>query len=217
MVLTRCLMPVAFAGLLAVGCADPGFEVSEEGAALPATLEEMLPSATSFARSWEGDAYLTGMGGGYTITDAEGRGYAHSFRFHGSASQRDLDVHLFAGSPWGGERSARTSRPAALAEVAEPRVSSDAALAAARDEVAASYPATEEPQAYSVRLLSRAVWPEGTSPGSSPDRIAWRVDYLEERPSGGGLLWWSLLRVYVDPGTGEVLGVVREEGLYPDP
>jgi hypothetical protein len=65
------------------------------------------------------------------------------------------------------------------------------------------------------------VWPEPRPP-TSPDSVAWRVDFLEEdvfeqtRVS----VYWSTARFYVQPLTGEMLGhVVPPTGreLYPWP
>jgi hypothetical protein len=49
--------------------------------------------------------------------------------------------------------------------------------------------------------------------------VAWRVDLLELRPTGPPgqqiLVWWSVMRGYVDPANGDILEVIRREEVYP--
>jgi len=43
--------------------------------------------------------------------------------------------------------------------------------------------------------------------------LAWRVDFLTLVDS----VWWSTLRAYVDPASGDTLEVIHRLEQYPDP
>lgn len=214
----RLVAIVALASGLGVGCADHGFDVAEDGLILPATLEEALTRADRFARDSHDDAYLWEMGGGYTITDAKGDAYNHTFRFYAPRRERRLDVHLFAGTIWAEETvQARSAAARPVLRVLESPISSDAAISIALAAAADSLPAFTTPEELSARLSSIPVWPERLQSGAITDSLAWRIDVLEERSdSQGSPVWWSLVRVYVHPITGQVFEVVDAPQVYPN-
>jgi hypothetical protein len=220
MELNHSIAALALAGLLALtaGCADHGFEVTDEGLTLPAPLERALVPADAFAKDWDEDAYLWEMGGGYTTTDAQARGYDHTFRFYSPARERRLDVHLFAGSIWAEETV--QPRPVAarpLFGILPAPITSEEAMALAVTALGDSLPAVPMPHDFSARLSSVPVWPERLQSGAVTDSVAWRIDALEKRFNSQGLpVWWSLVRIYVHPGTGEVFEVVNSPQVYPN-
>jgi hypothetical protein len=194
------------------GCADSGFDISDSGFEIPATLDEMLPVAEAIALEWDETAFLWGMGGGYTVADEEGRGTNHSFRFYGIENEELLDLHFFAGAHWAkATPRSRDDRPAPLSSTIDwaNRVSSVEATAIAIEAVSDSTPPSiVRPAESSTRLLSHPVWPERTQVGATTDSLAWRVDFLEKRAQGGVLIWWSIIRVYLHPETGKVFEVI---------
>lgn len=195
---------------LVVGCSDSGFEVGEERLPLPTTLEQALPGAVALAREWEPDGTLYGMGGGYTVMDADGLSFNHSFRFYSLAARRALDLHFFAGTAWAEERTGLGSFPAPLDAVLDrgSRLTSDVAIHRAIDAAVDSVPRLELPERCTAELLSYPVWPERQSGFSVSDSLAWRVDFLEENWETGRMQWVSAARVYVHPVTGEIFQVM---------
>jgi hypothetical protein len=210
------------------GCSseDPA-SFSEDALLLPATLFEALPLATDIARDWNGSAFVTSLGGGYTVMDAEGRALNHSFEFHGrfGLQWRRLTVDLVNGVPWTLDSVVPAPPPAfRTLDVFD----SDVAVAFAiswAELINADDPGTiPDAQYFAARLLSDAVWPEPTSVTVPADSVAWRVDFLQLdafSSTDSTPVWWSLARMYIDPDDAKFLGspVIPPSGreLYPFP
>ena len=221
-----------FLGLLALGaCAESGFEIHEEGYELADSLEQVLPSALAIAHEWEENAYLASLGAGYTILDREGKGHNHSFQFYSRRNERRLDVHLFSGMHWSeSEIVPRTEAPAPIYEIRDPMPSSEIiplAIAAAEDSFPRVFWNNTNPDGWiidedllSARLFPEKSWPERISADEQADSVAWRVDFLESRVTDGTPRWWSVMRVYLRPETGEVFEVIdptdRPPQVYPN-
>lgn len=194
--------------LVAGGCVDESFRIGDDGYELPATLEDVLPHAQTVATAWDDDAYVWGMGGEYTVTDSTARAHDHSFRFYSRRLRRRLDLHLFSGTPWATEEFKWP--PPTPVSVNPPAVGSAAAAEALV--TVAHARGIPIPETLTARYLGFPVWPE--RPQDPDDQVlAWRVDFLEFRDP----VWWSILRAYVDPASGDTLEVIHREEQYPDP
>jgi hypothetical protein len=199
--------------LTGVGCVDESFQIGDEGYELPATLEDVVAHAQTVATGWDPDAYLWGMGGDFTVTDSAARAYDHSYRFYSIRQKRRLDLHMFSGTPYATDRSKWP--PPTPVSVNQPVIGSAEAVAtivqAARDF------GITIPENLTARFLGFPVWPENDLPDNQV--VAWRVDLLELRPTGPPgqqiLVWWSVMRGYVDPANGDILEVIRREEVYP--
>lgn len=207
--LTRVLRRLSVATLAAAlaGCSDDNPATFSEGAVLlPATLKEALPLADAVAREWNEQAFLAGLGGGLTVADGEGRSRNHSFVYYarfGPTSLRKLTIDFVNAVPW--TRDTPVAAPPMPFRDRDFLDSDDVvdacrALAASLNENGTVIPAA---QSYAARLLSIPVWPE-PGPQSTPNTIAWRVDFLVLKE--GPLVWLSVARFYVDPWTGQFLG-----------
>jgi len=216
MELTRRLAVAAVAASLA-GCVDEPFRVGDDGFVLPAPLEELLPEAQSIATGWDPDAYLWGLGGEFTITDAGGLAYDHSYRFYSPRLRNRLDLHFFGGAPWAKERYKWP--PPTPIDANPPGIGS--ADAVRRVVAVAESLHIPIPPDLTVRYLGFPVWPEPVRPGEESDSLAWRVDFLEMDviPTAPGQpvdrTWYSTLTAYLSRDGGEVLEVIRLKRIYP--
>ena len=209
-----------FAAVVAVvvtGCSsDTPFSYSDAAQQFPTTLDEALPLATDLARAQNGGAYVTRMGGGFTVMDDHGRAWSHSFLFAAREGRilRKITVHLIHGSPWVTAEN--------VPEI--PRPFADSTLALDSDDVveraiqlAPQYGVSLTGD-YAARLSSVPSFPE---PGSQTDAVvAWRVDFLTLQPISGSTVYFSAARFYFDPVNGDSLGVVIPPPpgeLYPYP
>jgi hypothetical protein len=223
--LTRALRAVAAGTLLAAaaGCSDGNpASFSDTAVRLPATLKEALPLADTIAREWNPNAFVAALGGGFTVGDEEGRSRNHSFVYYarfGPTSLRKLTIDFINATPWTLETIVG-SAPFPFRDRAF--LDSDDVVGVCRDladllnQNGTVIPAAE---AYAPRLLSVAVWPE-PGPQTTPDTVAWRVDFLilTEGPQGAPV-WYSVARFYVDPWDGQFLGspvVPVQPELYRD-
>jgi hypothetical protein len=201
------------------GCAsDAPFEYGEDALLLPATLGDALPLAEAQARAEYPNAYLTRMGGGFTVEDEQGRSHNHSFIFHARVgpSRYQIDVHLIHGSPWVQTRT-ETDPPPPFAE-ADLVLDSDGVVTRAIQ--LAPLNGVPLTGVYSARLSTTPAWPEPENVNDPGDRIAWRVDFLVLQPSGATTVYFSTARFYFDPRTGDLLGspvVPSDPELYPFP
>jgi hypothetical protein len=214
----------------ASGClsTDPSAQYSRGAIILPATLLEAYSLAEELALDWSPNAFVTSLGGGFTVMDETGGARNHSFVFHARDrfTHRRLTVHLFGGSPW--MIDAAVGPPPARFVDFEEMIDSDVAVAAAINLAELANSVTPDsisvPEEFAARLLSTSVWPEA-APGDqvAANTVAWRVDFLEldvleqtEVP-----VYWSTARFYFDPYTGELLGepVFPASGreIYPFP
>ena len=213
------------AAWLCAGCgADTPLEYSDDALILPATLQEALPLAQAQARAVSKDAYLTRMGGGYTVMDSTGRSANQTFVFHarvGPSSARRITVHLIHGSPWVYDLSIPSADLPPRFHDADLVLDSDGVVERVR-QLAGGY-VIRPAEAYAARLSVIPSWPEPTSVGQSADRVAWRVDVLvlQSVSADGPPVYFSAARFYFDPGTADLLGdpVIPETGaeLYPFP
>jgi hypothetical protein len=216
---------------LVAGCltSSTPFELTEEAVLFPATCKEALPLAEKVARGWRENAFLTGMGGGFTVTDAEGRARNHTFIFHArdGFTTRELKVHLFSGLPWKGERT--VDPPVILIDGFEEVLDSREAVAFAINEAEdwnEQNPGQiiRIPEFFAPRISTKPVYPEFDAANQIlPEEAAWRVDFLVEGPieDSTSPVWWSTVRFYLDPVTGQRLGdpeiPVPGPVLYPFP
>jgi hypothetical protein len=214
----RALALGAACGALALGgCSDTPFEYSDDAMRLPSTLKDALPLATSAARARAPGAFVTRMGGGFTVMDDRGRASDHSFVFHAREGQAKIKitVHLIHGSPW--------VQDEIVPDI--PRPFADSTLALDSDGVVeravqlAPSHGVDVPERFAARLSTTPSWPEPHDVTQTGDVIAWRVDFLVLQPIGGSTVYFSAARFYFDPVTGEELGVVvpPQPELYPFP
>jgi hypothetical protein len=211
----------------AAGCSEPGHEFLDDRMVLPATLFDALELTDQLARDWSENAYVTELGGGFTVMNAAGEARNHSFEYftREGFTTRRLTVHLIGGAPW------MLDSPAAFPDPPFDRlediVDSDVVVVAAINWAEQANSVTPDsipvPELFAARLSSLVVWPEPIPGGASPDSIAWRVDFLEEDflPESGSLVYWSTARFYFQPTSGDSLGepVLPAGGreLYPRP
>jgi hypothetical protein len=206
--------------LVLVGCgSDDPIEYGDDALLLPATLGEALPLATSEARAREEGAYLTRLGGGFTVLDEGGQGANHTFVFHTRATRgvlRRITVHLFHGSPWVDVVTVPEAPPPF--DAAELSLDSDAVVERAI-QLAPIYAVALAP-AYSARLSTVPSWPEPESVTDVGTDVAWRVDFLVLQPIGNTTVYFSSARFYFDPESGDLLGPPEHPAspeLYPFP
>ena len=83
---------------------------------LPATLKEAMVLADRVAGEWSEGAYVTELGGGFTIMDANGGSTNHSFVYHArdGAIRRVMNLHILGGIVWHDDRFAAELRVVAL-------------------------------------------------------------------------------------------------------
>lgn len=210
--------------LIATGCSsDAPLEYGDDAILLPATLGEAYGLAEAIALEWSESAWVTKLGGGFTIMDADGRSQNHSFRFHsrfGPSSKR-LDIHLIGGAAWTQEQIDHPPAPTfrGFDEIAD----SDEAVAAAIN-IAALLNETSPgslpiPERFAARLESRVQWPEAGSGLPGSPKVAWRVDFIiENEIAVGQAVPFSTARFYFDPVSLELFGdpIISTE-LYPRP
>lgn len=223
--LKRPLLATLLALALA-GCGeDTPFEVGDDALVLPSTLQEALPLATARARAVADGAYLTRMGGGFSVMDATGRGSSQSFLFHarvGPQSYRRITVHLVHGSPWVQDAVVAAPDVPGPFDPQELVLDSDGVVQRTV-QLLPGYPAVAPAEAFSARLSSVPAWPEPSSVGQIGTAVAWRVDVLvlQEIPgSEGPPVYFSAARFYFDPETAELLGdpvIPEQPELYPFP
>jgi len=226
----RRLVPAAGLAAAVAGCGSENpATFSDDAILLPATLLEAYSLAESLARDWNPGAYPTRLGGGFTVMDAEGRAFDHSFEFYArfGLQWRRLTLHLLSGAPWMQESSVGTPPPSFTPF---PTIDSREAVHVARQ--TAEFLNQSDPgripipEQFAARLLSVPVWPESLFVYNESDSVAWRVDFLELGPlDPDGAppdltpVWWSLVRFYVNPWSGQLIGEPTEPGreLYPFP
>jgi hypothetical protein len=210
-------LAILSAAVCVAGCVDESFQVGDDGWVLPAPLEDLVPQAQSIATDWDSDAYLWGMGGEFTITDAAGRAYEHSYRFYSRRLEERLDLHFFGGAPWG-EASPKWPPPTPLS-VNPPGITS--AEAVQRVVAYAQSLQIEVPRDLTVRYLGYPVWPEPSGPGVESDSLAWRVDFLEmdtiPAPPGQAVdrTWYSTMTAYLSRDGREIFEIILQKRIYP--
>ncbi len=209
-------------GLLLGGCAEETpLEYGHDALLLPATLQDALPLALAQARQVAPGAYVTRLGGGFSVMDAAGRGSSHSFVFHARVAPqtfRRITVHLVHGSPWVSDVPVPPPDAPAPFEPEELVLDSDSVVERTV-QLAPSYGVLPA-DAYAARLSAVPAYPE--PPGAAASLVAWRVDVLVLREAGDGPpVYFSAARFYFDPGTAELLDdpVIPATGpeLYPYP
>lgn len=220
------------------GCesSDAPFELADDAIDLPATMMEAYRLANRLALDESERAYVTKMGGGFTLMNHLGQARNHSFVFHareGIGVSRRFIIHLIAGAPWI-QTSTVNSPPQSFADV-EALADSDEAIAAVLEFTAQTNTAfpdsiplpegafDDDAFVYAAKILSNPQWPEPNDTSGESPRVAWRVDFLTTGvPGGGGVpVPYSLVRFYLDPVTLEVLAAPIKSGpggeLYPWP
>ncbi len=207
--------------ILLGGCAEETpLEYGRDALLLPATLGEALPLALAQAREVAAGAYVTRLGGGFSVMDAAGRSSSHTFVFHARvASQtfRRITVHLIHGSPWVSDVPVPPPDAPAPFEPEELTLDSDGVVARTV-QLAPSY-GVGPGDAYAARLSAVPAFPE---PPGSGGLVAWRVDVLVLQEAGDGPpVYFSAARFYFDSVTAELLDdpVIPANGpeLYPYP
>lgn len=209
------------------GCSssDAPFELDEGSIELPATLLEAHPLAAKLAREESPNAYVTEMGGGFTIMDAQGRARNHSFVFHSTEGQlvfRRIFVDLIGGSPWVMEENVGPP-PQPFIDL-DAIGDSDLAIAAALNiahEINSAQPdSIPIPELFAARIRSTAQWPEQAGSSTADPQIAWRVDFLVELPPAsdptGVPIPWSTARFYFTPGLDALLEMIVRTQTYVD-
>lgn len=214
----RSTVAAALWALVAAGCgSDSPFEYSDQALLLPATLEDALPLATSQARARSEGAYVTRMGGGFSVMDAQGRAWNHSFIFHAREGRvlRKITVHLIHGSPWVTDENV----PDIPRPFADSTLALDSGDVVERAVQLAPSHGLALPSEFAARLSTSPVWPEPTNPPPPNPVVAWRVDFLTLQPISGSLVYFSSARFYFNPVTGDELGTVilTAPELYPFP
>jgi hypothetical protein len=206
--------------IFAAGCAsDAPLEYGEDALILPATVLEALPLALAEAQAEEPNAYVTRLGGGFTVLDEAGRGSNHSFLFHARAARgvlRRVTVHLVHGSPWVDVVTVPDAPPPF--DPAELTIDSDAVIERAI-QLAPQYGIALTP-AYGARLSAIASWPEPENASDPGSEIAWRVDFLVLQPLGNTSVYFSTARFYFHPTDADLLGPPEHPPgpeLYPFP
>jgi len=203
----RARLAAVAAALLVGGCSssDTPFELDDDALGLPATLKEAHALASRLARETSDRAYVTELGGKFTIMDRDGRARNHSFVFHAVDGQlvfRRIEVDLIGGSPWILAETVGPPPPAFpdLEAIGD----SDDAIAAAlgRAELinAANPDSIPIPEIFAARIRSSPQWPENSSNSTEEPQVAWRVDFLEQMPPPSGatgvVVPWSTARFY---------------------
>lgn len=217
----RALLAPAIACLLAGCAAETPLEYGRDALLLPATLQETLPLARARAQEVASGAYVTRLGGGFSVMDATGRGPSHTFVFHARVAPqtfRRITVHVIHGSPWVDDVPVSPADAPAPFDEAELTLDSDGVVERTV-QLAPSY-GVAPGDAYAARLSAVPSFPE--PPGGVGDVVAWRVDVLVLLPSGDGPpVYFSAARFYFDPETAELLDdpVIPGTGpeLYPWP
>ncbi len=216
----RFALAAAFASTALSGCgSDSPLEYGADALILPATLGEALPLALSEARAEEEGAYVTRLGGGFTVMDEGGRGPNHTFIFHARAGRgvlRRITVHLFHGSPWVDV----VTVPEAPAPFDSTELVLDSDDVVERAIQLAPQHGIALTPAFAARLSAVPVWPEPENATDVSTNVAWRVDFLVLQPLGNTSVYFSAARFYFDPTDAELLGPPEEPAtpeLYPFP
>ena len=206
------LSVLALTGLTLASCSsDQAVSYGEEDILLPATLKEAMVLADRVAGEWSEGAYVTELGGGFTLMDATGRATNHSFVYHArdGAIRRVMNLHILGGIVWHDDR-VNPGAPDPPFQDLDSIADSDAAVAVAINLAesinaanADSIPVTE---LFAAALLSRNQWPP---PSIGPaEELAWRVDFIVLRPVPPNTVPvpFSTVRFYLEPETLEPLG-----------
>jgi hypothetical protein len=208
----RAALGAALVAAGACSSSDSGVTYGENDLLLPATLKEALVLADRVAKEWADNAYVTELGGGFTIMDANGRSENHTFVYHArvGAIRRFMNLHMIGGIVWHDDQI--TGFPEQPFADLDSFADSDAAVAFAINlaedinaATADSIPVTEK---FAAALLSRPQWPPaGSGIGGNPE-LAWRVDFLvfQAVANSSTPVPFSTVRFYLDPVTLAPLG-----------